>query len=77
MARQYTADELIQLVRDEARIPDTAATGNADSDILNRINETLSSYLYGLVMEVKEEYFLRTTRQTLSGAEERYKIPRS
>ena len=75
MARQYTADELIQLVRDEARIPDTAATGNADSDILNRINETLSSYLYGLVMEVKEEYFLRTTSQTLSGAEERYKIP--
>ena len=75
MARKYTADELIQLVRDEARIPDTAATGNADSDILNRINETLSSYLYGMVMEVKEEYFLRTTRQTLSGGEERYKIP--
>ena len=75
MARKYTADELIQLVRDEARIPDTAATGNADSDILNRINETLTSYLYGLVMEVKEEYFLRTIRQDLSGTEERYKIP--
>ena len=75
MARKYTADELIQLVRDEARIPDTAATGNADADILNRINETLSSYLYGMVMEVKEEYFLRTTRQTLSSTEERYKIP--
>jgi len=75
MARKYTADELIQLVRDEARIPDTGATGNADSDILNRINETLSSHLYGMVMEVKEEYFLRTIRQTLSGTEERYKIP--
>ena len=75
MARKYTADELIQLVRDEARIPDTAATGNADADILNRINETLTSYLYGLVMEVKEEYFLRTIRQDLSGTEERYKIP--
>ena len=75
MARKYTADELIQLVRDEARIPDTAATGNADADILNRINETLSSYLYGMVMEVKEEYFLRTVRQELSDSEERYKIP--
>ena len=75
MARKYTADELIQLVRDEARIPDTAATGNADSDILNRINETLTSYIYGLVMEVKEEYFLRTIRQNLSSTEERYKIP--
>ena len=75
MARKYTADELIQLVRDEARIPDTAATGNADADILNRINETLSSYLYGMVMEVKEEYFLRTVRVELSGSEERYKIP--
>ena len=75
MARKYTADELIQLVRDEARIPDTAATGNADADILNRINETLSSYLYGMVMEVKEEYFLRTVRVGLSDTEERYKIP--
>ena len=75
MARKYTADELIQLVRDEARIPDTAATGNSDADILNRINETLSSYLYGMVMEVKEEYFLRTVRVNLSGSEERYKIP--
>ena len=75
MARKYTADELIALVRDEARIPDTAATGNADSDILNRINETLTCYLYGMVMEVKEEYFLRTTRYDLSSTEERYKIP--
>ena len=75
MARKYTADELIALVRDEARIPDTAATGNADADILNRINETLSSYLYGMVMEVKEEYFLRTTRYNLASTEERYKIP--
>ena len=75
MARKYTADELIALVRDEARIPDTAATGNADADILNRINETLSSYLYGMIMEVKEEYFLRTTRYNLASTEERYKIP--
>ena len=75
MARKYTAAELIALVRDEARIPDTAATGNADADILNRINETLSSYLYGMIMEVKEEYFLRTTRYNLASTEERYKIP--
>ena len=75
MARKYNATELINLVRDEARIPNTASTGNADSDILNRINEYMLDTLVGLVMEVKDEYFVRTIRQPLAASTSRYRIP--
>jgi len=75
MPRKYTADELIAQVRDEARIPDTGSTGNTDADILNRINEFILGYLSGLVMEVKEEYFIRTTRTPLAASTSRYALP--
>lgn len=75
MARKYTAEELIAQVRDEARIPDTASTGNTDADILNRINEFVLGYLSGLVMEVREEYFIRTTRTPLVANTSQYRLP--
>ncbi len=75
MARAYTANELVSMARDEARIPNTGSTGSQDADILNRINEYLSSTLLGLVMEAKEEYFVRTTRTTLSSGTGRYRLP--
>ena len=53
MPRKYTGEELIAQVRDEARIPNTASTGNTDADILNRINEFVLGYLAPLVMEVR------------------------
>ena len=75
MPRKYTAEELIAQVRDEARIPDTGSTGNTDADILNRINEVILGYLSGLVMEAREEYFIRTTRTPLVADTSRYALP--
>ena len=75
MPRKYTGEELIAQVRDEARIPNTASTGNTDADILNRINEFVLGYLAPLVMEVRDEYFIRTTRTPLVASTSKYRIP--
>ena len=75
MPRKYTAEELIAQVRDEARIPNTASTGNTDADMLNRINDYILGSLHGAVMEVKDEYFVRSTRTDLLADTSRYVLP--
>ncbi len=76
MATSYTADELIERVRREARIPNKAATGSQDADILQHLNDAMDSILVPFIRRTREEYFALTRRSPIVAGQRRYRIHR-
>ncbi len=74
MPRLFTANEIINAARQKAMLPDTDALGTTDQDLLDWVNEYLFDELIGRVLEVKEEYFIRSQRTTLAANTSRYRI---
>jgi hypothetical protein len=74
MALIYTAEELIESIRNLGMVPKSGTQGGDDADILRHINESMSLDIIPALMEIKEEYFVVTTRLTL-GAALKYRIP--
>lgn len=70
----YTADEILLLARDIAKVPDTGATGSEDADLLRLANAYLQSVLAPAVLSVHEAYFDRAVRQALVASTSRYRI---
>ena len=58
MVLKYTADNLIELVRDAAMLPDSASGGTADADILQHLNHAMLSEIFPQVAKMREEYFV-------------------
>jgi len=74
MARQYTAQALIDVVKRKASVSGTAATGTADADILDHINECLLTEMVPWVMKFREEYLVVSEHVTIVSGTNRYRI---
>lgn len=74
MARQYTAQALIDVVKRKASVPGTAATGTADADILDHINECLLTEMVPWLMKFREEYLVVSEQIPLVSGTSRYRI---
>lgn len=70
----YTSEELIETVRNRARLPNVSITGITDDDILRVLNEQMKAFLVPGIMKPQEEHLLRTYRMTL-GTSGVYRIP--
>lgn len=66
--------ELITSVKKRAAIPQSQKTYQ-DEDILRFANEEMDNVLIPLILRTKEEFFVRTEEYTLTGGEDRIKIP--
>ena len=73
--RQYLAEDLIQVVRDRVVTGQAATEGTQDADILRVINDEALGRLYNAVMHCREEYYVHTTKQTMTAGTVRYRIP--
>jgi hypothetical protein len=73
--RTYTGEELIESVRNLGMIPNTGPLGGKDEDILLNLNEYFSLYMMPLLVSLREEYYVRTTRIAISGTTLRYRMP--
>lgn len=75
MAKTYTTDQLIDLTRNRARLPDVAAQGSADADVIAALNEALLQELVPWIMDFREEYFVTTDRTTLTANQSHVSLP--
>lgn len=71
----YTADELIRSTRRMGMIPNTAAKGTADSDLLIVLTEILWTKLVPNLMRVREEYYGAKVRLPIVANVTEYRIP--
>lgn len=75
MSDAYTTEQLIQLVRHRARLPNTSILGSTDADIIRVLNQRMHTTLIPGLMKPKEDYFMRMARVPLVSGIRRYKIP--
>jgi len=74
MARLYTGEELIAVVRQRGGFNDTDSSGTSDSDILNVINEEALTTMYEVVQRCREEFYVTRERVALTTAT-KYRLP--
>lgn len=72
---KYTSDELITSARSRAGIGNTEVLGADDATILRYLNEEMYGRLIPGLMKIKEEYFVTTTRTSLSAGTTAYRLP--
>lgn len=71
---QYTAEELIEMIRTRGGFPDAATEGTTDTDLLSFLNaEALA--LYGKIASCHEDYFTVTDRVAITAGKQKYRIP--
>lgn len=70
----YTAENLIDCVRDQGMLPDAETTGTSDADILQHLNHAMLAEVVPQLLKFREEYFVVTERQAVSGTKSRYRI---
>jgi hypothetical protein len=75
MALVYTAEELIESIRNLGMVPDSGTLGGDDADIIRHINEEMSLSLIPELIEKRQEYYVVTTRITLVSNTLKYRIP--
>lgn len=64
--KKYTAEELIETVRNDGMIPDVGATGSQDVDILAHLNKAMLNEMIPDLMKTREEYFVVSRRQAIT-----------
>lgn len=74
MVKKYTADNLIEYVRDIAMVPDSSSVGTDDTSILEHLNHALLTEITPQVAKVKEEYFVVTERVPIGSSQSKYRI---
>lgn len=75
MPRQFTAEELIQAVRDRGGFNDADTEGTQDQDILLRLNDEASTTIYNLVIQAHREFYVVSELVPLVSTTVRYRIP--
>lgn len=82
MARSFTGEELLTVIRRKAGIPkvstvtapQTGSLGTEDSDLLEMVHEVLLEEMLGYVVELKEDFFVR--RQSVAVNDDKlYRVP--
>jgi hypothetical protein len=71
---QYTAEELISIIRTRGGIPDASSEGTQDTDFLSYLN-TEALGLYGEIASSHENYFVMRDRVALVAGKQSYRIP--
>lgn len=71
----YSLTTLLANIRRRGGLPNTATTGNQDSDLIAMINEVLQLKLAAKLISVREGYMRQTQDTTLSQTATRYRIP--
>jgi len=71
----YTTDELITETRNIGMFPDTASTGSEDDDIRKHLTAILQSKIAPAICSIREEYYVASTRTTLTANTSRYRLP--
>jgi hypothetical protein len=74
MSRQFTAEELISLIRKNGGFTDLDTEGTGDDDLLQYVNEELLG-LYAEVAQLHENYFVMTDRIPMVAGKSKYRIP--
>ena len=72
---RYTTDQLIESVRQRARLPDVGALGSTDENIISTLTECLRSMVLPGIIKVNEEFGVITRRTPTVAAQSRYRIP--
>lgn len=75
MPLRYTTDQILLAARRKGMIPNTAARGTADSDILEELTGTLLAEILPPVIRLREEYNVRRQRVALVGSQSAYSVP--
>jgi hypothetical protein len=71
----YTAEDLIESVRNQGMIPNSGTTGSKDADILLHLNEAVSLQLLPELVRLRQEYLVVTTRIPIAGTVLKYRLP--
>ena len=74
MTLLYTGENLIKCVRDQAMLPDATSTGTSDADILEHLNHAMLAEVVPHVLKFREEFFVVSERQTVSGTKTKYRM---
>lgn len=65
MPFKYTADEILESLRNLVGTGSTGATGSEDSDLLRHVNEALREKILAEVAGIREDYFVKRERATV------------
>lgn len=71
----YTAEDLIESVRNRAAVADVASEGSSDADILRYATEFMYTTLVPELRKFQEEYFVKNYQVSTSSGQSRYRIP--
>lgn len=74
MARVFTADEIITLARQIGSIHESAADGTEDADLLRFINFYLQTEMAPAILNVREGYYSRSVKTTISANTSAYRL---
>lgn len=74
MTTPYTADDLLEQVRDGGSLPATAVTGTADANLLRHADNELRDTLVPLMLGVHEEFYERVFDTTVVSGTAAYRI---
>lgn len=75
MAKSYTTEQLISLVRRIGAFNDVGSEGKEDTDIMDALDEVMLSELAPVLIRVQEEYLVRTLPVTTTANQEHVDIP--
>jgi hypothetical protein len=70
----YTAETILESIRNVGSIPNAASLGSGDADILRHINEALRWKIVPIIIQTREEYLAHTIRTDVAG-QTRFRIP--
>lgn len=71
----YTAEELIESIRNLGMVPDTGQLGSDEDDILRHLNEEMALSIIPQLIATREDFLIVTERQTLSPNVLKYRVP--
>lgn len=74
MALLYTAELLLETIRNVGAIPNAASLGSADADLLRHVNEALRGKIVPIIIQTREDYLAQSVRVGVSG-QTRFRIP--
>lgn len=74
MTTPYTADDLLEQVRDGGSLPATAVTGTADANLLRHADSELRDTLVPLMLGVHEEFYERVFDTTVVSGTAAYRV---
>lgn len=76
MSLVYTAEDLIESVRNRGSVADVSSEGSTDADILRYATEFMYTTLVPEIKKFQAEYFVKIQQDTIVASQQRYRVPR-